>query len=294
MDVMSNQVWVDTDAGIDDALALLYLVGSGATVIGVSSVAGNTTAPQAAANAATILRAAGSDAPVHVGRTAARPKDAGGRHGRDGLGNTGIGDHALVSPGDGVDALLAASRRHAGMDLLAIGPATNLAAALAADPTLPDRLGSLVLMAGSGIAARDTNTWSDGAATRLVLDAYADRPGLTVVTLAATFGAALRGSELESLTGSTRWGGIAGRLAETYSALQSAEAGEARLIPHDAFAAAVLLHPGLAAEITMAGGAVVGGSASPAGDGHIAWVHRLDVRSTSLLISALTRTDQEG
>jgi inosine-uridine nucleoside N-ribohydrolase len=194
-----RRVWVDTDGGADDAVALLALVGAGARLVGVSTVGGVVDAATAAANAAGVLAAAGAvgpdgeRVPVHVGGAPLRPPAGATHHGVDGIGGTGLGDPGAVHPRDGVDAVLDAARRHDDLDVLAIGPHTNLADALTRDPDLAGRLGEVVLVAGPG-AVRDTNTWHDPAATARVLTGFEPVGRLRVVTLTATWSDPLDGA----------------------------------------------------------------------------------------------------
>src|SRR5262245_49154789 len=84
---------IDTDPGIDDALALLFAFGSpDASVEAITTVAGNVAVEQATANLLRILAVAGPGALPPIGRGAAAPLrrpliTAGHVHGDDGLGN---------------------------------------------------------------------------------------------------------------------------------------------------------------------------------------------------------------
>lgn len=267
-------VWVDTDGGIDDALALLALAASPRVqLVGVSTVAGNVTAAQAAANAAAIVQHAGAAVPVYVGGSATPGRDPDCRHGVDGLGDTHLGRADLVAVGSGVDRLLiAVAGRPGALHVLGLGPATNLAAAVQQSPRLPSRLGSLTLVAGTRPGVRDTNTWCDPHAMSDVFAAFRDAGTLTAVTLEATFGSPLGGLHLDRLRPPaghpTVWS-----FASFYAARQSRELGRPTLIPHDALAAAHLLG-GVAAGVT-AGGCVEGDLAHEDGPGTITWVRQL-------------------
>jgi inosine-uridine nucleoside N-ribohydrolase len=312
-----RRVWVDTDGGADDAVALLALVGAGARLVGVSTVGGVVDAATAAANAAGVLAAAGAvspdgePVPVHVGRAPLRPPAGATHHGVDGIGGTGLGDPGAVHPGDGVDALLEAARRHDDLDVLAIGPHTNLADALTREPDLARRLGQVVLVAGPG-AVRDTNTWHDPAATARVLTGFEPAGRLTVVTLTATWSDPLDGAAPGAApraaagdpgdehvpAGSTpsaprtppaspapptslaSLGSLAAAVTGDLRRSQSVAAGRDLLVPHDALAVAVWADPDTTAEVTVAGGSVADGVAVPTGAGRIRWVWRLDGAAT--------------
>ncbi len=179
---------LDVDTGIDDAFALLYaLAAPGAELIGVAAVAGNVSLAKAARNTRAVLALAGrSEVPVWEGAAAplmGHVEDASDVH-----GDTGLGRAVLPEPPPGapdaphaVDALLAVSHAHAGeLVLVATGPLTNIALAVARDPSLPRRLARFVLMGGSfrvggnTTAAAEFNIWYDPEAARMVFRAFAE------------------------------------------------------------------------------------------------------------------------
>ncbi|MDR6866527.1 purine nucleosidase [Microbacterium resistens] len=154
-------LYFDCDTGIDDALALAYLLASPEIVLaGIGTVSGNTDARQAARNTLGILDLAGrEDVPVSVGSHdfLARPYDGGAPyvHGSNGVGEVSLPEPARpVADGTAADLLIRLSHEHAGaLEVLAVGPLTNLAAALAQDPTLADRIAGVTIMGGAALAA---------------------------------------------------------------------------------------------------------------------------------------------
>ena len=160
-------VLVDTDPGIDDALALLLAFGSPeVSVEAISTVAGNVPVDAATANVFRILDVARPARWPRVARGAAAPLrrplvTATHHHGEDGLGNLdrlpgGGGSLSYPAPAhtlemlDGPDLILETVARFPGeLTLVALGPLTNVAIALARDPGGLGRLARLVVMGGA-------------------------------------------------------------------------------------------------------------------------------------------------
>ena len=146
---------IDTDPGVDDALALLMAFADERhRLLALTIAAGNVGLVHTVANALKLCEIAGVDVPVHAGCPVPLlhpAEDAGYVHGRDGFGDTGYAPSAR--PADGEHAALAIvrhAREHAGRLLLVtLGPLTNLALALRLDPELPSRVGRLVVMGGA-------------------------------------------------------------------------------------------------------------------------------------------------
>jgi len=147
---------IDTDPGVDDALALLMaLADPRHEVVGLTIAAGNVGLEHTVRNALKLCEVAGrEDIPVYPGCAAPllhRAADAAFVHGRDGFGDAG--HPPAARPADAEHAALAIlrwSHVHAGRLLLvALGPLTNLALALKLDPSLPGRVARLVVMGGA-------------------------------------------------------------------------------------------------------------------------------------------------
>lgn len=192
---MTRHLVIDSDPGIDDALAiLLALRSSDARVEAVTTVAGNVAVDRATANARRILAVAAPDAPPPLAAGAPAPLKralvtAGHVHGQDGLGNL----ERFVEPDgrprypepahaiemrSGPEVILdAADRWRADLTIVALGPLTNLALALQQDPRRLARAGRIVVMGGAiGVPgnvtpAAEFNFYVDPEAAAVVLDA---------------------------------------------------------------------------------------------------------------------------
>jgi purine nucleosidase/pyrimidine-specific ribonucleoside hydrolase len=154
---MSRAVVVDTDPGIDDAVAILLALRSPELDIrGITTVAGNIGGATTTRNAGRILALAGrSDIPVIAGASAPLSRkgfDTVDIHGGDGLGGVAFPE-PLAAPRDG-DAInwmaeLLDAEPSGSIDILALGPLTNIARLLCDHPDAARRIGRVVAMGGA-------------------------------------------------------------------------------------------------------------------------------------------------
>lgn len=173
---------VDTDPGVDDALALLFaLAHPNLRVEAITCVAGNVSLDRVLRNALRLVHLADRpDVPVAAGATKplARPlRDAAYAHGNNGMNGIELPDPPGLAPAatPAADLILDLSRRYPGeLTLCAIGPLTNVALALQKDPTLATRLDQILVMGGACFthgnvtAAAEFNIWCDPEAASLV------------------------------------------------------------------------------------------------------------------------------
>lgn len=148
---------VDTDAGVDDAQALILgLSQSDFNIVGITLVAGNTSIDNVYRNVSEVLRVCNRDE-IPIYRGCNRPiidqlVSGEDYHGPDGLRNYWI--KTGRTPPERQDPLELAAvaicrivREKPGTSVLALGPLTNIAAALLLDPELP--IGKLITMGGT-------------------------------------------------------------------------------------------------------------------------------------------------
>lgn len=147
---------IDTDPGVDDALALLMAFADARhDVVGLTVAAGNVGLGYTVRNALKLCEVAGrGDVPVFAG--APDPlvypaEDAAHVHGRDGFGDVELPAAArAVEDEHAALAILRLSHQYAGeLLLVALGPLTNIALALKLDPTLPQRVKRFLVMGGA-------------------------------------------------------------------------------------------------------------------------------------------------
>ncbi|MFN8227803.1 MAG: nucleoside hydrolase [Mycobacterium sp.] len=149
-------VFADVDTGVDDAMALVYLLASPeADLVGIASTGGNVAVDQVCVNNLGLLRLCGAP-DIPVSRGAAEPLACPMRTAEDTHGPAGLG-YAELPPSDrrlteydAAQAWIRAAHDHPGALIgLATGPLTNLALALRAEPALPRLLRRLVIMGGA-------------------------------------------------------------------------------------------------------------------------------------------------
>jgi purine nucleosidase len=252
---MTLRVHIDTDCGVDDALALAMLARArGAVEVGsVSAVFGNTYVDQAAANARGVLRLAGCGAEVYIGagsglarRRVERMRPA---HGVDGLNGAGFSQRwklPELDRGHGVSLLAFVARRKIGG--LFLGPLTNLAQGLLDDPAAfrawrPTVLAGAFAVEGKALGGADFNTWSDPEALQRVLEAGV-MPRLVPLDISSQV--TLTRAALNA--GATRCGSpLSARLARAtgpYMDFHAQVWGASEAChPHDVVAAATLIAP---------------------------------------------------
>ncbi len=175
-----TRLWIDTDTASDDAVALmLAFAHARERIAGVSTVAGNAPVEQATVNASYIARLCDCDLPIHRGASAPLRRDletAQHIHGQDGMGDIGL---ALGTPNlsavGAVEALIAAARAEAGkLELITLGPLTNIALAMRLAPEIWSGIERITIMGGTSdyygnvTPVSEYNLWADPEAADLV------------------------------------------------------------------------------------------------------------------------------
>ncbi len=164
---MTVPLLIDTDPGIDDALALLLAFASPeVSVKAITTVAGNVSVELTTVNVFRILSEVKPARVPVVARGASKPLarplvSAGHVHGEDGLGDLAQFNNldgspryppveGRLSPLDGPGLILDSAARFAGeLVVVALGPPTNLAVALDRDRERMAGVGRVVVMGGA-------------------------------------------------------------------------------------------------------------------------------------------------
>jgi purine nucleosidase len=194
---MPRRVIIDTDPGIDDAVAILLALGSAEIeVLGLLAVAGNRPLPVTARNARALAELAGRpELPVYAG--CPRPIgpariDAAYAHGDEGLGDLVLPSPARPPGCEHAVLYLVDTLRRApphSITLCALGPLTNIATALIIAPEIIGGIAELVIMGGGThgniTPVAEFNIYADAMAAAVVFDSGVP---ITMVPLDVTEG----------------------------------------------------------------------------------------------------------
>ncbi|MFT4226380.1 nucleoside hydrolase [Micropruina sp.] len=206
-------VYFDCDTGIDDALALVYLMASPEIELaGIGTVSGNIDAKRAAVNTLDLLAMGGkTEVPVAVGAMDPLTHSFSGGvphiHGHNGVGDVEL-PHADRKPEaeSAADMLVRLAHEHPGeLDVIAIGPLTNLAIALKQDPSIAELVHEVYIMGGAALvpgnlsAVGEANIWNDPEAAQAVVEAPWQ---VVLVPLDVTLENAFEESDREALAAS--------------------------------------------------------------------------------------------
>lgn len=278
---MSRKIILDVDTGTDDAVAiLLAALHPDLDLVGVTTVNGNVPVENTTDNTLRVLDLVDrSDVPVFPGlaHPIARRGFPGQRHFRAG---TKEDMHGLALPlpeartsarsTSAVEYLVETLRSTTEqLTLVAVGPQSNIATAVAVDPSIRDAVSELVIMGGAHAcgnvtASAEFNIWADAEAAHMVFSA--GFPHLTLVTLDATHQALITRTDCERFAALDTPAGRAAadlitRRIDAYSASHGPGIDQAAPV-HDAVCVAYLLRPDLVTTRHLHVSVDTGGSAT--------------------------------
>ncbi len=251
---MATPLLIDTDMGIDDAVATcLALASEALDVRAIVGVGGNVALDQVMANIGRLMRALSPPSLPAIGRGLDQPGSglADGRavFGRDGFGETDLPVDDSLTAADFHDVYRAAISEAGGsLTILAIGPLSNLAAVIRESPDLASNIAHVYVMGGA-IRARGSvrgsaefNFHRDPAAAAAVMTSGLP---MTVAPLDVTNHVAVDESHMAHLAASGyRTGAVLAKLL-AYPVERSDGPLRGKFQIHDAVAAAAMLWPQL-------------------------------------------------
>ncbi len=180
-------VIIDTDAGVDDAVALMVLLNtSSMDVKAITTVTGNVSVDKVTRNVGLLLAFMDRNIPLYAGAALplwGQPMNSEDIMAADGLGgaSTQFAHPARQpEPGSAAAALVRLANEYEHQPeftLIALGPLTNLALAVRLDPGFAARVAHLVVMGGAvhgqgnTSAAAEFNIYADPEAAQIVFSA---------------------------------------------------------------------------------------------------------------------------
>jgi purine nucleosidase len=252
---MPKKLIIDTDPGIDDAMAILFALASPELeVVGLTTIFGNVHTHLATQNARRLVEFAGAPhIPVAHGasRPLSHPLEGVGDfvHGKNGLGEIILPDPVL--PPDPrsaaqfiVDTIMAQPGE---ITLVPVGPLTNIALALSLEPRIVENVAEVVIMGGAATVngnvnpAAEANIHNDPHAADRVFTAGWP---LTMVGLDVTMKTSMSDGYLASLQGS-RFGDFIYAASRFYLDFHYSVHGIYEAHTHDPSAIAYVLNPAL-------------------------------------------------
>lgn len=245
----TTKVLIDSDPGVDDAIAILMaLASSDLQLVGITTVGGNVPLARATRNTLALLSYTGRQN-VPVARGAARPIQGHFTYSYDYHGRGGL-SHRLPEPDfrpvnkNAVDFMAESLENNPGqITVVAMGPLTNLAHVLYRHPSALTKAASLVIMGGAvGSSGNITpyaefNFYNDPTAANDILSSGLP---LTLVDLRAGYRTTLARDEAQNLTSRTVIGRLAVRILNNWFRLDSSRQ---RFEFNDPLALAVALQP---------------------------------------------------
>ncbi|WP_344680946.1 nucleoside hydrolase [Saccharopolyspora taberi] len=259
---MARKIILDVDTGTDDAVAIMFAaLHPELDLIGVTTVNGNVPLARTTDNTLRVLDWIGrSDIPVFPGlaRPIARRGFPASRHfGRDSDDDPHGSALPIPEPSSkaqdtgAVEFLVETLRSTTEqLTLVPVGPMSNIATALAVDPSLTEAVDEVVAMGGGHAVANVTasaefNIWADPEAAALVLSAGFGR--LTLVPLDATHQALVTEEDCAALDALGTPAGVAASrfVSRRIAAYRTAVEGGNAAPVHDVVCTAYLVRPDL-------------------------------------------------
>lgn len=263
---MTTRLILDCDTGTDDAVAIMAAaLHPELDLVAVTTVNGNVPLANVTENTLRVLDLLGSRVPVHIGaaRPIVRPDFPVPRH----ILNSGGGVHPdyldlapSVSAPQRQPAVSFLIDHYLGDDgpdtvLVATGPLTNVALALAAEPRLAERIPRLVLMGGARgwgnvTPAAEFNIWVDPEAAESVL--ASGIRDITIVPLNATHSAPVSLEDCDRFDAIGTPAALASSAFIRHRIVNYKDAPGAQRLDapvHDALCVAYLVHPEVLSEL---------------------------------------------
>lgn len=242
------KVILDTDPGVDDAIALMLLAKSpNINLQSITTVAGNSTIENTTANAQYLKKLLDLKCPIYTGARKALKGPFTNAHVHGITGLAGIDNHEIPiltnnAPQKIVE--IVTTNPHE-ITIVCIGPETNLAQAILLEPNLPSLIKEIVIMGGSIIspgnqtAVAEFNIGLDPEAAEIIFESPTPK---VLVPLDVCYQTPLFPHDISKLKKSSLYKTIKAITTPYIKALKQFEGQEGAVV-YDALAAFYLINP---------------------------------------------------
>lgn len=265
-----RKILIDTDPGIDDGCAILTaMADESLDILGILCVAGNKSLPVVTPNALRLVDFEQRDIPVcsgaacklsELGKGIVQENEGVEFHGADGMGGSGLAyTERCLSEVKAWDFMLEKIKEYPDeIDLITLGPLTNVALAIQKDKETMKHLRSITIMGGSFERKGNTtlyaeyNIWFDAEAADIVVKELADDVQMTFVGLDGTHSCVLSYDDIAFLgyEGGRR-GELLERILKSYMRNYWFKDGILGAVIHDLYTVLCLTHPEVIEEEKM-------------------------------------------
>ena len=242
---------LDCDTGVDDTMAiLLACYAPEIELVGIGTIWGNVDLDTATQNTLNVLAMCGKP-DVPVARGASKPLNGDDVeyayfvHGDDGQGNRGMkGKFGREINMSAAEFIVDSCRKRPGeIELVPVGPLTNIALALQLEPNLPKLVRGITIMGGTALApgnvspVAEANVWHDAEAADAVFRA---KWPITMVGLDVTMKTLLTEEHFNRMRSGGGVSKYMARIAEFYTEFNAKTSfGKSMATMHDAIAVGI-------------------------------------------------------
>ena len=247
---MKRPIIIDSDPGLDDSIALIIAHKlEEIKVLGITTVAGNASLENTSKNALAILESIGWDIPVAIGAYEPLIKERKLSSVRTGLGNIVLPEpQGQFHDSEAIDFIYNEAKKYKGeLEILALGPMTNIAKLLIKYPDIRPLIKAITFMGGTTGEGNITltaefNMYVDPDAAKIVFESGIP---LTMIGLEVTKKAILKLEDIDYFNGINNKSSKL--IADILKCINSREClfREDTIEIHDAVALASLYLPGL-------------------------------------------------
>ena len=243
----------DTDPGVDDAFALLYALNHpNINVLGITTVFGNVPVETSTKNALILSEMAHKGTIVYQGANKPLERKVTNYpsfiHGHDGLGGTNHPQSKFnASKLDAAQFIINGINENSGnINLVAVGPLTNIANSIKLDPSIANKVNSLLIMGGSWLAGgnispvAEANIYNDPEAAEIVF-----KSGLPIVMvgLDVTHKVFLSQNDIDKLSSKNSSGKFLKKISNIYMKFYKDTKNMDGCFFHDATAVIAMTNP---------------------------------------------------